>query len=204
MKRDTGNTGGARRPESPTALACQEDVEPETPQNPSRLAIGTNLAHSWKAGQTMPRFPERTMHTSIAIALMGLLGASVACAVHEPKPVFRAGVIIGERGISVPLPPPSLVDAPTQEVEVEGEVIGDEAVPEGTVVHLLESVGGEEATVELTSGAKQFVAGLRLDLTDNCLELWLETPDGRMSDEPARFHAVITEEDDVAAEQGCE
>jgi hypothetical protein len=143
------------------------------------------------------------MNRSIAIVLLGVLGASVACNVHEPRPAFRAGILIGDRGISVPLPPPSLHDAPKQEVEIEGEIVGDDSVPAGTVVHVLEHVGGQEASTELVDDSNEFVAGLFVDLTDNCFELWLETPDGRSSDQPAFFRAVITLDDEIAVEQGC-
>lgn len=140
------------------------------------------------------------MRQTIAIALMGLLGA---CAVHQPRTVFRAGVFIDERGISVPLPPPSLTDAPKQDVEVEGQVTGDEAIPEGTVVHVVDNVGGSESKAVLEPGASRFVADLFVDLQDNCLEVWLETPDGRASAEPALFHTAITDDDEIAVAPGC-
>jgi hypothetical protein len=141
------------------------------------------------------------MRKTLAIALLGLLGTG-ACAIHEPRTVFRSGVIIHDRGISVPLPPPSLLDAPKQDVEVEGQVIGDEAVPDGTIVHVVDSIGGGETQAVLESAATHFVTEIFVDLQDNCLELWLETPDGATS-QPASFHTVIGDDETITVVQGC-
>src|SRR5207237_892250 len=51
------------------------------------------------------------------------------------------GPQIGETGISVPVPPPSLKLAPVQRVDIEGEIDGNAAV-EGTRVFMRESRRG--------------------------------------------------------------
>ena len=166
-------------------------ISAERPAKTQRYCSGTALA-------TMRGV---VMRKSLAIALLGLLGVS-ACAFHEPRTVFRSGVFIGERGISVPLPPPSLLVAPQQEVEVEGQVTGDDPVPTGTIAHVVDNVGGAEGTATLSSGATGFVTELFVDLQNNCLEVWLETPDGATT-QPAMFHTVLGDDDTIIVLAGC-
>ena len=104
-----------------------------------------------------------------AIALGVLLGVG-ACATHEVEPAFRASVLIDDRGISVPLPPPSLVDEPQQDVEVQGEVVGLEGDASGLVVRILDNVSGSELEATLDADDMFRVEGLGIDLTDNCIE----------------------------------
>lgn len=134
--------------------------------------------------------------------LLMLLGATAACAVHEPRPAFRARVFIGDRGISVPLPPPSLTDAPQQDVEVDGQLMGEAEIVEGTTVHVVDNVEGGRASVVVEANATGFTAELFVDLQDNCLELWVEAPDGRESDR-ALFHTEVTPDDDIVVFEGC-
>ena len=132
----------------------------------------------------------RFMHRALAIgALLGL----GACAAHDVEPAFRASVLIDDRGISIPLPPPSLHDEPTQEVEVEGEVVGLDERSEQFVVRLVDNVGGAELDVTLPAGTSEFLAeGFQIDLTDNCIEVWLVDDDGDEG-EHRSFQASISE-----------
>jgi hypothetical protein len=128
----------------------------------------------------------------------------VGCVVHDPEPAFRASVFLGDRGISIPLPPPSLVDDPEQEVDVEGEVIGlDEAV-DGLVVRIVDQSGGAELEVPLTEGSTFRAEGLPIDLSDNCIELWLVDADGREG-ERAQYQALIDESgQSIEVSEGCD
>ncbi len=118
------------------------------------------------------------------IALLAFAG----CAQHEARPAFSTSLRIGDRGISIPLPPPSLLEEPNQAVDVEGQIVGDEVLTTAAVAHVVDLQGGEEISVEVAAGADSFVArGLSVNLTDNCLELWLAIDGGDESD-----HAFYT------------
>lgn len=154
-------------------------------------------------------FPETVPTMSFAPyrAIAGFLLATLcmpACVVHEAEPAFRASVLIDDRGISIPLPPPSLIDEPEQEVEVQGEVVGLDEGATGLVVRIVDSTGGAELDVPLEDGSSTFHgAGLTIDLSDNCLELWLVDTDGREG-EHSEYEAVIDESDgSVTVVEGC-
>ncbi len=144
------------------------------------------------------------MRRALCVLSLAALGAS-ACAVHDAEPAFRATVLIDGRGISIPLPPPSLTAEPQQEVELEGEVIGLDEDGDGLVVRVLEDIGGTDKDVPLAADDSTFVVqGVNLDLTDNCLEVWLEGDDGRQG-EHRFYQAVIDESDEsVSIVEGCE
>ena len=127
-----------------------------------------------------------------------------SCATHEARPAFRRGILIDDRGISVPLPPPSLVDEPAQEVDVEGTVPGEDTLVGGTRLYLEDLDGDAATSVEVDAAAATFaVRGIAIDLTANCLELWLEAPDGRES-ERSQVHAEVTGPQEVRTVLGCE
>lgn len=147
-----------------------------------------------------------------AFAGVGLAGLLLgACAHHEAEPAFRRTVFIGDRGISVPLPPPSLTAEPEQDVDVDAQALGEDPVLAGTMAHVEDVVGGGTAELELTADAQHFtIEGLPVDLTDNCLELWLVAPDGREGDR-ILVHAVIVADDDdedtlesISTVSGCD
>jgi len=145
-----------------------------------------------------------------SLVVAGVLLAS-ACARHDAEPAFRRSVSIGDRGISVPLPPPSLTAEPVQDVDVEAHAVGDDPVLAGTMVHVEDVMGEGVAELELAADVEQFVVEeLRVDLRANCLELWLVAPDGRES-EHVLVHAEIVADDDdedelesVATIPGCD
>ena len=117
--------------------------------------------------------------------------ATLACAHHEATSAFRRSVYIADRGISVPLPPPSLIDQPKQDVDVDCDALGDDPVLAGTVAHVEDVMGEGAEELELAAGTQEFViAKLPVDLTANCLELWLVAPDGREGPR-ALVHAEI-------------
>lgn len=131
------------------------------------------------------------------LLLVGVV-LGTACAQHEASSAFRRTVFVGDRGISVPLPPPSLIDAPKQDVDVHADALGDDPVLAGTVAHVEDAMGESADELELAADAHAFVIeGLSIDLTQNCLELWLVAPDGRES-QHVLVHAVIVPDDDDA------
>jgi hypothetical protein len=140
------------------------------------------------------------MGAVLSLLLGGLLAA---CGVHEAKPSFRSSVRIGDRGISVPLPPPSFWEAPHQEVEVQGEVQHGEGLAAGTEVHILDNEGDAEIQVRLAEGESTFVATFELDLSNNCLEVWLVAPDGSEG-ERSLYSTRIVAADQIEVVEGCE
>ncbi|MEM9461597.1 MAG: hypothetical protein AAGF11_45960 [Myxococcota bacterium] len=143
----------------------------------------------------------RSVRSVLSAFVLFTLGA---CAIHEAEPAFRATAFIGDRGISVPLPPPSLVSEPQQEVHVQGSVFGLEGDGEDLRVHMFDQVGGASAEVPLTADATFQAEGLSLDLTDHCLELWVEDAEGQQG-EHLTYRAVIGEDDQtIAVVEGCE
>ncbi len=146
----------------------------------------------------------RTTRRAVSAVLLVTLGGAVACATHEAKPAFRAGVFIGDRGISIPLPPPSLFDSPQQKVDVEGDVIGADAT-NGLIVVITDNAGAAETEVPLESGMTAFHAeGLAIDLTDNCLELWVETAEGQQGDHHLYRAVIAASGESVEVEEGCD
>jgi len=138
------------------------------------------------------------LRRSVALALTILVGAA-ACATYEAKPAFRRGLAFGDRGISVPLPPPSLVEA-----EVEGTTEGKDPVVAGTKLHIEDIEGTAYAEVTLDAGETSFtVVDLEIRIDHHCFEAWLETPDGRES-EHFFIHGVLVDADTFETVEGCE
>jgi hypothetical protein len=125
------------------------------------------------------------------------------CAQHDARPAFRSALSIGDRGISIPLPPPSVLEEPNVDVDIDGEVIGKGEVEAGLVAHVLELEGDAEASVELPAGATAFrIESLPLDLTDNCLEAWLADAEGAESDH-VTYHAIVEDDETILVTPGC-
>lgn len=133
------------------------------------------------------------LHRAIALGVLSFIGIGAsACAAHEVEPAFRASVLIDDRGISIPLPPPSLVDEPEQDVEVEGQVVGLDGDLEDLAVRVVDNVGGAELQTPLGGDSRFRLQGLGIDLTDNCIEAWLENTSGEEGAH-RHFEAVISE-----------
>lgn len=140
------------------------------------------------------------------LALAALLGVG-ACASHDAEPAFRASVLIGDRGISIPLPPPSLRDEPEQEVEVSGSAVGLTDTAGDLTVQVYDQVSGESVSAALTEGEAFVATGLTIDLTDNCLELWLEDLDGNEGEHllySAQIESQPDGSDAVVVVEGCD
>ncbi len=137
-----------------------------------------------------------------------------ACAGHDLYSFsFRkAELSIGERGIAIPVPPPSLTDQPVQEsdvvVDVDFAIETDADVdlePE-VRLHVRDRVGGAHGVVDLDASGPQtvLVEGLVLDHSRNCLEVWLAADDGSVS-QSRRYHTTIEPDDTtVRVDPGCE
>jgi hypothetical protein len=91
------------------------------------------------------------------------------------------GPQISQRGISVPVPPPSLTLMPVQRVDIEGEIDGNAEV-EGTRVFLRETRRGVQGQYVLPEPDRTFFfEGVEVDLTDNCIEVWTEDTEAKSS-----------------------
>lgn len=128
------------------------------------------------------------------------LALGTACNAH-PIGGYDDGPQIDKRGISVPVPPPSLWDAPVQAVQVEGE-LGDGDPEPQTSVFLIDTVGGYNGFVIAEPDGSflfEYPNLVDIDLTDNCLEVWSEEPGpyGEMSLH-SFFHVYIDPDDDQA------
>lgn len=147
-----------------------------------------------------------------SLAVLLTLAFGTACQpYHLPGGGYDDGPQIGERGISVPVPPPSLTAAPKQTVEVEGE-LRETMPPANTIVRLDvydlagDLQGGHNVLVD-ADGTFRFADenAVDLDLTDNCLEVWSEGSDGESMH--SFFVASIADDDQsVVTEQffsGC-
>lgn len=119
------------------------------------------------------------------------LASVAACAATPGRPaVFPAPQVI-DRGISIPLPPPSLHDAPEQTVDVEG-LVPEEALGLDAEVFVEDRHGGA-ITSAVPDAAGSFVASaLDIDVSQACLRAWLEV-DGEMG-EPADYRVLINDD----------
>ncbi len=135
-------------------------------------------------------------HSFLTVLALGLL--AVGCNDHAPVQAHRSAVLIGDRGISIPLPPPSVLQAPQQTVEVHGDLDG--TVGEGAEVRIVDNEGGDEASVPAEGG--RFTAQLEIDLTRACLEAWVVHAEGAEGER--RFYSTRIESDDtIVVVPGC-
>lgn len=141
----------------------------------------------------------------LRIAPLFVLSAlAVGCARHDAEPAFRRALLIDDRGISVPLPPPSLYDAPMQDVDVDAQSMGEDPVLAGTVAHASDMFGEATLAIELAGDDEHVeLQGLAVDLRENCIELWLVAPDGRESDRTFA-HARIVSATEIETVLGCD
>lgn len=139
-----------------------------------------------------------TAAARVAVLSLGLASGMVFGTGCNDHPIggYDDGPQITERGISVPVPPPSLTAAPVQRVEIEGE-LGYSNPEAGTRVFVLDEGGAGSFTFPGADGSFRFegMNAVEIDLTMNCLEVWSEEPgDGQMSIHS--FFRVSIDEDD--------
>ncbi|MCY0993167.1 hypothetical protein OV203_38870 [Nannocystis sp. ILAH1] len=127
--------------------------------------------------------------------LVAALVVLSACNTHLPTRTDRP--FTGQFGISVPVPPPSLKAAPVQYVEVQGN-LEVEAPTLDTRVFLYERSGARGYFVYADQFGDFELSAVKIDLTDNCLEVWFEEPgpDGPVSQH--RFYVADIDEDDAS------
>ena len=174
------------RPSLPTLLSNADSSSLRTAEIPG-LTRGTMFATT----------EIRMRHSILTVLALGLLAAG--CNDHAPVQAHRSAVLIGDRGISIPLPPPSVLQAPQQTVEVHGDLDG--SIGEGAEVRIIDNDGGDEASVPAEAG--HFTAELDLDLTSACLEAWVVNAEGAEGER--RFYSTRIESDDtILVVAGCE
>ncbi|MDC0722939.1 hypothetical protein [Nannocystis bainbridge] len=132
------------------------------------------------------------MHFRVLLA--AVLVVLSACNTHLPTRTDRP--FTGQFGISVPVPPPSLKAAPVQYVRVQGN-LEVEAPQADTRVFVYDSSGDRGFFVFADQYGQFEFDAVKLDLTDNCLEVWFEEPglDGPASQH--RFYVAGIEADDA-------
>ncbi len=125
--------------------------------------------------------------------LAGTLTALAAC--NSTIITRTDGPYIDERGISVPVPPPSLTAEPKQFVEVRG-TLGINTPKAMTRAFLFEGTSARGYFVYADDVGEFLFTGVELDLNDNCIEVWYEEPgaEGRKS-EHSLFIATIDADD---------
>lgn len=136
------------------------------------------------------------MASPTRIVLVLALAFGTACQpYHLPGGGADDGPQIGEHGISVPVPPPSLTAAPKQSVDVDGD-LGDMTPEPQTQVFLLEVTSGAGYFAFAASDGTFHIPDVEIDLFDNCLEVWSEEPGayGEMSMH-SFFRASIAQDD---------
>ena len=125
-----------------------------------------------------------------------------ACVAHEPRAAFRRGsssTIAGSRYRCR-----TVVADGKQDVDVEGTVPGEDPLAPGTILHIEDLEGDASTQVEVDIDDEAFrIEGLAIDLTANCLELWLEAADGRESAR-VQLHAQIVGDDEIETVLGCD
>jgi len=136
------------------------------------------------------RLPLRRL---ILASLLGLATAPLpGCGPFGTPFVYSAP---GFRGISVPIPPPSLTLAPVQKVDMDGSLNLMDPIPE-TLVYLYEHRSDQGYFVFADDAGNFEFTEIEIDLSNNCIQLWFEEPgeDGKIS-EDGFYRANIAEDD---------
>jgi hypothetical protein len=116
-------------------------------------------------------------------ALVLALSLGTACQpYHLPGGGYDDGPQIGDRGISVPVPPPSLKEFPIQRVDIDGELDDMDPEPKTEVILWVYSATNEHGDIVFANSDGTFhFSEVLIDLTDNCIEVWAEEPGGTTS-----------------------
>lgn len=110
----------------------------------------------------------------LALAAVAILSLGTGCN-DVSIGGYDDGPQIDKRGISVPVPPPSLWAAPVQQVTIEGKLGFSD--PEPMTVVFLQNAFTDQWPFVYADGDGSFrFEGVELDLTQNCLEVWSEEP----------------------------
>ena len=125
----------------------------------------------------------------LALALAGLSACNSTLIVRTDGPY------IGEHGISVPVPPPSLTAAPVQQVEIEGDLKIGTPEPR-TRVFLYDGASERGYFVHAGDDGGFLFSDVELDLHDNCLEVWYEEPGPYGLTSVHSFFVAYIDEDD--------
>lgn len=107
------------------------------------------------------------------------------------------------RGITVPLPPPSFVDDPLVDVDLEGQFGPGRGGP-GSRVYVQETVTELGYFIDIVDDDPEFVVpDVTVDVTNNCLRTWYV--DGQDAVESTdRFYRVTVETDpELCAAETC-
>ncbi len=124
---------------------------------------------------------------SLALGAALLIAAGAAC---NSNPELLQLDAPDFRGITIPLPPPSLVDEPAQEVELEG-TIGREPPP-GTVIGLWESELAQGYLVPPDANGDFTFTKIDVTFDQSCLELWYEYDEaGDLVESTHAFYALV-------------
>lgn len=122
------------------------------------------------------------------------------CARHEVVPAFRAEVRVHDRGIFVPLPPPSFRLEPIQSVQLGGTLEGQ--FERATEIRIVDELGGADVTVPVAPETRTFSATLTIDLREHCLAVWGETFALDATD-TVWLHAEIVSDTELLTVPGC-
>lgn len=131
---------------------------------------------------------------SLGLALGLVLGTG--CNDHPLGGGYDDGPQIDERGISVPVPPPSLTAEPVQRVVIDGD-LGISNPEAGTRVFVFDLDGvGQGLFDEVAPDGTFHLEGFELDLTMNCLEVWSEEPGAYGKESVHSFFTASIDVDD--------
>lgn len=165
------------------------------PAGPKGVDAPSGLKGSKDLAMGTKRLLSGVVVASLALVLSG-------CVNHNPVPVFRSRIAIGDRGIFVPLPPPSFTENPVQNAILDGRVDASTVVA-GTRVVVQDLQGSADAELVLDEGQFSFEVPFEVDLRDNCVDVWLETDEGLEGSH--RFLRVqIVSETELETVLGCD
>lgn len=127
---------------------------------------------------------------AIIVAALAVLSACNTHLVGRTDSLFT-----GQFGISVPVPPPSLKAAPVQYVDVRGNLDVEEPVAD-TQVFLYDRSTGRGFFAYADALGEFELSAVKLDLTDNCLEVWFEEPGPNGQTSEHSFYVADIDADD--------